>query len=368
MTPRVLHIVLTLAPGGTERLVMELCRRAPAGTAAVCCLDAAGPWAPALERSGIPVSALHRVAGFQPRLGAAIAQQARRHGATVLHCHHYSPFVYGRLAALRLRSCGVVFTEHGRLDDAPPSRKRRLANAVLARMRGEYFAVSGDLRCHMVAEGFPADRTSVVHNGVAAVPPPSALDVAAARARLGLPPGRFTVGTVARLDPVKDLRTLIDAVRLLRREDPTARLVIVGDGSERQSLETACREAQLGSHVLFTGARDDVREVLPAFDVYVNTSLTEGVSLTILEAMAAARPIVATRVGGTPEVLDRDAGVMVPARTPAAVADALSTIAASPHRAAALGQAARRRFEERFTIERMAQQYAAVYARAQEQH
>ena len=367
-TPRVLHVVLTLAPGGTERLVIDLCRRAPAGTAAVCCLDAAGPWAPSLEAAGVRVTSLKRAPGFQPGVSRQIARAAREHGAAVLHCHHYSPFVYGRLAALQMRSCGVVFTEHGRLGDTPPSPKRRIANSVLARLRGEFFAVSEDLRRHMLAEGFPARRTGVVHNGVAMVPAPSSTDGLAARHRLGIAPGRFVVGTVARLDPVKDLRTLIDGVQLLRRDVPSALLVIVGEGPERPHLEAACRDAALDTQVLFTGARDDARALLPAFDVFVNTSLTEGVSLTILEAMAAARPIVATRVGGTPEVLDANAGVMIPPGATVALAELLAVLAASPDRAFALGQGARRRFEERFTIDRMARQYEAAYLRVQERN
>ena len=366
MTPRVLHIVLTLAPGGTERLVMELCRRAPRGTAAVCCIDAAGPWAAALEADGIVVSALNRRAGFQPQLGREIASAAKRHRATVLHCHHYSPFVYGRLAALRLRTCGLVFTEHGRLAGAVASRKRRIVNAVLTRRRGEFFAVSEDLRRHMLEEGFPPRRTRVVHNGIEALAPPTAAATTSARRQLGIADDRFVVGTVARLDPVKDLGTVIEAVRLLRRQRPAAMLVIVGDGPEREQLQAACRDAQLEPHVRFTGSRDDVRELLPGFDVFVNTSLTEGISLTILEAMAAARPVVATRVGGTPEILHGNAGLLVAPGAPAAVAESLAMLAATPARAAALGAAARRRLEQRFTIDRMASEYDAAYRRVQE--
>ena len=113
------------------------------------------------------------------------------------------------------------------------------------------------------------------------------------------------VGAAGRLDPVKDLETLIAAAALLSESQPRLRVVIVGEGDARAALEQQIRARGLSEIVTLAGYRHDVRDLLPAFDVYANTSAHEGVSLTILEAMAAAMPVVATRVGGTPEVVDR---------------------------------------------------------------
>src|SRR6478752_194545 len=115
-SPRVLQVVLSLHPGGTERLVIELARRLHREVPmAVRCLDDEGSWASELTTEGITVQALRRPPGFVPRLGSAIADAARRHGATVVHCHHYSPFIYGSLARLWRPGMRVVYTEHGRL-------------------------------------------------------------------------------------------------------------------------------------------------------------------------------------------------------------------------------------------------------------
>jgi glycosyltransferase involved in cell wall biosynthesis len=169
---------------------------------------------------------------------------------------------------------------------------------------------------------------------------------------------------VARLDPVKDFPTLLEAFGDVRRRVPRARLVLVGDGPERDRLAERAQRADLAGSVDLAGFRSDVRSVLPAADLYVNSSISEGISLTLLEAMAAGVPIVATGVGGTPEVLaDGGAGVLVPSRNAALLAAAMSTLALDADRRARLATAARRRLESSFTIERMVREYAHMYHR-----
>ncbi len=177
-----------------------------------------------------------------------------------------------------------------------------------------------------------------------------------------MPPDRFVVGTVARLDPVKDLRTLLEAFAALRRAGPGALLAIAGDGPERGRLADAARHGGAADAVRFVGHRGDARRLLPGLVVYANSSTSEGVALTILEAMAAGRAVVATRVGGTPEVVvDGETGLLVPARSPAALAAALGALAADRDRTAARGAAGRRRLERRFTVARMVAAYERIY-------
>jgi glycosyltransferase involved in cell wall biosynthesis len=364
--PQVAHVVLSLGAGGTERLVIEICKRLPSITAVVCCLDEPGAWATELTTRGINVVSLSRQPGFHPSLGWRIARLAREQRASVLHCHHYSPFVYGRIAALASTHLRVVFTEHGRLSDGQPSRKRRLVNPVLGRLAGDIYAVSADLRRHMLAEGFPAERVSVIHNGIDPGSVPTPADRDRARRLLGVSSRALLVGTVARFDPVKDLTTLLDAFVALRSTVPHAELLLVGDGSERSRLEQRAIDAGVQGAVHFTGYRADARRLLPALDIYVNSSTTEGISLTILEAMAAALPIVATHVGGNPEVVVAgDTGVLVPARAIDPLAAALCGLALAPERREALGIAGRRRLTRYFTIDRMVDAYRHVYCGAE---
>jgi glycosyltransferase involved in cell wall biosynthesis len=358
-----MHVVLTLAPGGTERLVIDLARLlAPQVDSVVCCLDEPGDWAQELTSEGVPVVALRRKAGFHPALGNRIARLAEEHGTDVLHCHHYSPFVYGQIAGLLHRTSRVVFTEHGRLSDAGPSLKRRLVNPLLGRLPAAIFAVSADLREHMLAEGLPGHRLGVIHNGINPGSRPSIATRLAARESLGLSPEAMVIATAGRLDPVKDFPTLFDAFAGVKRTWPAARLVVIGDGPERSQLEQQAMRLGVAAAVSFTGYRNDVRSLLAGADVYVNSSIHEGVSLTILEAMAAALPVVATRVGGTPEVvLDHETGVLVPARSPAALASAIEGLFRSPGQRRVMGEAARFRVKNHFSVDAMVTSYLNAY-------
>jgi glycosyltransferase involved in cell wall biosynthesis len=357
-----MHVVLNLTPGGTERLVVEMARRmAAAVQPVVCCLEETGPLASELDEAGVPVLELHRQPGFRPSLGLRIAQVAQAHGVSVLHCHQYSPFVYGQIARSVQRGMRLVFTEHGRAADGPPSRKRQLVNPVLARFPGDLYAVSDALREHMIAEGFPAGRVAVIHNGIDPGARATTVDRAAARRALGFPSDCLVFGTAARLDPVKDLDTMLAAFRLVHARAPESRLVIVGDGPDRERLQRVAGEAGLADAVMFTGFRADVRRLLPGCDAYVNSSVYEGVSLTLLEAMAAFLPAVATRVGGTAEVVTTDTGILVPARSPRALADAMLALRRSPERRAALGARGRERVETLFSVQRMVARYLEVY-------
>jgi glycosyltransferase involved in cell wall biosynthesis len=359
---RVLQVALSLNPGGTERLVVELARRLHRDVPmAVCCLDEEGAWASELTSAGIAVHALNRAAGFVPMLGARIASLAERHQATVVHCHHYSPFVYGGLARLWRPRTRVVYTEHGRLSDAPPSRKRRIANTVFGLLPSAVFTVSSELRQHLLDEGFSPRLTGVIYNGIDLGPVPDATRRAVMRQRLAVPDDTLVIGTIARLDPVKDLGTLIKA--LARLQTTAVMVLVIGQGSERELLEREAEAAGVADRVRFLGHRDDAREWLAACDVYVNSSISEGVSLTILEAMAAGLPVIATRVGGTPEVVDVSSGRLVPPRDPVALEGALAELHSDHALRHRTGCAARRRVEDHFSLDRMIAEYRDVYER-----
>lgn len=353
-------MALSLNPGGTERLILDLVTRLHDRIPmAVCCIDQAGDWASTLAPLNVKVTAVGRQPGFRPSTAWAIADAARAHGATVIHAHHYSPFVYSCLSQLRRRT-PVVFTEHGRTSDSGPSPKRRLANRALGRVPSRMYAVSAELGTYLEAEGL--SPVNVIYNGIEPGPPTNAAAAARLRSELGASPETLIVGTIARLDPVKDLGTLLRAVGLVSRERQIL-LLIVGDGPERAALEALARELAVESSVKFLGKRDDAREWLWACDAYVNSSISEGVSLTILEAMAAGLPVVATSVGGTPEVVTSACGTLVPARSPERLAEAIRAIDRDRDGARAKGRAARARVESVFSLDRMVRDYADVYQR-----
>jgi glycosyltransferase involved in cell wall biosynthesis len=357
-----MQLVLSLSPGGTERLVIEIVRALTHRIdSIVCCLDEPGAWAAELEALHVPVISLSRAPGFQPSLAMRLARLIKERRIDVVHCHHYSPYVYGLLASLLAPSVKVVFTEHGKLSDAGPSSKRRLVNPILSRLPGQLCAVSADLKQHMVAEGFPARRLNVLYNGIDPGERPTPAQRHAARVELGLQEDAFVAGTVGRLDPVKNLPLLLRAHALAQAVNPAVRTVIVGDGSERAALEAQAADLGVSESVIFTGYRHDVRFLMAAFDAYVNCSSYEGVSLTILEAMASTLPVVATPVGGNPEVvIDQETGLLVPAKA-RLLADAIVALAKSPRRRRDMGHAGRWRVIRHFSIARMVDQYANAY-------
>jgi glycosyltransferase involved in cell wall biosynthesis len=361
---RVLQVVLNLDPGGTQRLVLELAKQLNDEIPmAICCLDEAGAWASEAEQAGIGVTALKRRAGFHPGLGRLVARAARTHRATVVHAHHYSPFVYSCLARLWRPALRIVFTEHGRLSDAGPSRKRRVVNQVLRTFPAAVFAVSEDVRRHLIAEGFRPQDVRVIYNGIDIGPLPNPAARVAVREELAALDDDLVLGTIARLDPVKDLGTLLEAAAILSKRGPQPLVVIIGDGPERDALERRAAALGLADRVRFLGYRQDARRWLAGLDVYINSSVSEGVSLTILEAMAAALPVIATRVGGTPEVVTDDCGILVPARNARALANTVSQLGENPKWRRQLGAAARTRVDGHFTLDRMGAEYRQVCVR-----
>ena len=208
-----------------------------------------------------------------------------------------------------------------------------------------------------MAEGFSTEKVSVIYNGIDVGPLPDGTFRAQVRRRLGIDDGAVVVGTVARLDPVKDLGTLIQAIA----PHPSMILLVIGDGSERAALERIANDVGAPSAGRFLGHRDDARDLLAACDLYANSSISEGISLTILEAMAAGLPVVATRVGGTPEIVDDTCGRLVPARDAGSLGATLAALAGNADLRAGLGALGRARVEQRFTLERMIREYRDAY-------
>jgi L-malate glycosyltransferase len=356
------QVVLSLTPGGTERLVIDMARAlSQEANVSVICLDEAGEWAPQLTEFGVSYEVLGRKPGFDWSLILKIRRILRRIKNPVVHCHHYTPFVYGALASMGIPGSRIVYTEHGRFDDGRPSLKRRIANMFFGHLRGEFFAVSHDLRKHLIAEGFPAKRMQVNHNGIDVGPIAGAAERAHARAILGFTDTDTVVGTIARLHPVKDLGVLLRAVAALETH-PRVKIALVGDGQDRASLEDLARSLSISDRVVFAGQRDDARELLAALDIFVNCSIIEGISVTVLEAMATGLPVIATRVGGTPEVVvDKISGLLTPSRSPDSVTAALCTLLDNRELAGQLGSAARTSATTRFSMSTMLTRYRAAY-------
>ena len=228
----------------------------------------------------------------------------------------------------------------------------------------ECFVCASDLiRRMLVGDGIPEDRTVTVHEGIdleriAATPP---IDP---HAEFWLPHGAPVVGNVAALVAHKGQRHLIAAAALALREVPDARFVIAGEGELRPALERQIHDLRLEKHVLLAGFRPDVLSLHKGFDLFVMSSVTEGLGTSLLDAMACGKAIVATSAGGIPEVVvDGETGLLVPPRDDAALAAAIVALLKDPARRAAMGRAGLERVRRLFSAERMVQETLGVYSR-----
>ena len=226
-----------------------------------------------------------------------------------------------------------------------------------------FIAASEAIRQMLVGDGVPAQQTVTVHEGidvehVLAAPPVNVHEA------FFLPHGAPVVGNVAALVPHKGQRYLIDAAHLVVQQVPDARFVILGEGELREHLVKQVHEHHLEKHVLLPGFRTDVLGCLKAFDLFVMSSVTEGLGTSLLDAMAASRPIVATTAGGIPEIVDDGVnGLLVPPRDPRALADAIVRALKDADLRRRMGEAGFARVNERFTVDRMVAATADVYAR-----
>ena len=215
----------------------------------------------------------------------------------------------------------------------------------------------------LISDGVPRERTAVVYSGidlshVAAAPPLNVLG------EFWLPTHAPVVGNVAALVPHKGQRYLIDAAPLVIREIPDARFVIVGQGELESALQKQIRNHRLERHVILAGFRPDVLSLHKGFDVFVMSSVTEGLGTSLLDAMASARPVVATRTGGIPEVVeDGETGLLVPPRNPEALAHAIIRLLRDEPLRQRMAAAGLARVKAHFSADRMVQQTLDVYAR-----
>jgi glycosyltransferase involved in cell wall biosynthesis len=290
-----------------------------------------------------------------PRFAAAL--RARRPAVFHAHLNSQASCKFGLVAAVLARVPAVVATQHFFLE-SPLSFSGYVQQRALGAAVGRYIAVSGYVQ-QGLHETFrwPLSKIVVVPNGIDASRLRCEPD-AALRAILSHDGTRPVVLTTARLVPAKGLVCLLEAVRTL----PQVHVVIAGDGPQRDELMTRARDLGLADRVDFLGQRDDVPQLLACSDIVASPSFNEGFPLAVLEAMAAEKPIVATRVGGTREaIVDGHSGLLIPPGDPAALAAAVGRLLNDPSLAARLARAARARVEESFSSTRMVEQVTDVY-------
>lgn len=359
----VAHVVHSLEVGGTENGVVNLVGALREVRHSVVAVTATGPLAARLP-AGVPVSCVHKRAGIDVRAVGRFVAAFRALRPDVVHTRNWASFdavVAARVAGVRV----VIHGEHGREIGDPEGRnpRRNRIRKLLSPLVTGFVAVTHDLERWLVERvGIPAHKVVTIPNGVDTRRFVDG-DRPAARAALGAPHGSLVIGTVGRLDPVKDQVGFLRAFARVAARYPTALAVLVGDGPCRAALEQEIASLGLDGRARLLGNRLDVPRLLPGFDLFSLPSIAEGMSNTVLEAMAAGLPVVATRVGGTPDMVDDGVtGALVAPRDVAGLAAAFDAYLADPFLRASHGKAGQARALTEFSLERMAATYGALYA------
>jgi glycosyltransferase involved in cell wall biosynthesis len=351
---RVLFVVPALPVGGAERhLTTMLPRMDPARfTPSVICIGEEGELFSTLRAAGIEARALRLRKRQAVRVLIELVMTMRRTRPDVVVVQGYNAETLGRIAA---RIAGVKYTinwVHNASGLVQRGTVRRTVDRALTRWTSAYFGVAEAQRPYLVDElGHPDDKIRVIYNGVDLAKFRTSTD-RGVLAEFGFAEDDPVVGIVAVLRPEKDHVSLLRAARTVVDELTNARFLIIGDGPTRPQLEALCTELGITANVHFAGSRDDVARLLPAIDVFALTSTSECFPISVLEAMACARPAVCSAVGGIPEVIkDGETGYLVPPKNPLQLAARLVRLLRDPQTARRMGSAARARVEAEFDLD-----------------
>lgn len=369
--PLIVHLTYVLDFGGLETLLVEQINRMPANRYrhAIVCLTRYSDFAKRITRPDVEVIALNKPPGMALGIHIQVFRLLRRLRPAILHTYNLTAIEY-QLTALLAGVPVRVHAEHGRDASDPDgsNRKHNLLRRMLVPAIDCFVPVSADLRnwlARMVR--VPEAKNRLIHNGV---------DTDTYRPDPGAsvperwPDWRdcFVIGTVGRIQDVKDHATLIDAFARLRQLLPHAaprlRLAIVGEGPLLSGLQRKVSEAGLDGVVLLPGARNDIAAVMRRFNVFALSSIAEGTPVTMLEAMASGLPVVSTAVGGIPDLVQEgQTGLLVPAGDSASLARALAYYASQPQLALQHGIRARQHVDQHHSMSAMLSDYLALYDR-----
>ena len=374
---RLLEFLTVLGIGGTERQFVNLARGLDRSRFElhVGCLTRAGEFLNEIEALRVPlteykVTRLYNLRAFTEQL--RLARYIKRHRIQIVHTYNFYANVFA-IPAARLAGVPVIVASIRDNGDPWTPMQRRLQRLV-CRLSDCVLTNAEANRRSLIAAGYDAKRIEVIRNGIDVDRPARQDGASSVRTELGLPPGAPLVVLVARLNRLKGVEYFLDAAAVVARRVPEARFLIVGDtaivangtmtvdSAYRRMLEGYAARLGLGDRVVFVGLRVDVSRLLSEASVSVLPSLSEGMSNVLLESMAAGVPVVATTVGGNPEVVEQGTtGFLVPARDGAALARAICLLLKDRALAARFGEAGRRRVARDFSLERMVRESEHLY-------
>ena len=350
--------------GGTEQVIKNLIEGSDKelfDMSIFCIEQPLGPFGQMLLEKGIVIDSAQRREGFDIKLINTIRQHIKRVNIEVLHCHQYTPWVYGALAAIGT-GVKVIFTEHGRFYPDRTSWKRKVVNPLLNLLTNKITAISKATKQALIKyEYLPENRIEVIYNGIQPLkndPEQTRL----LKQKLLLSPSYPILGTIARLDPIKNHSMMFQAFKLVLKKHPDSILILVGDGEERENLEQLVNELGIRKNVIFTGYIPTPQHYLDCMDIFLLPSLSEGTSMTLLEAMSLSKPCVVTDAGGNPEIIQHKVtGLVTKNNHTEKYAEAINLLLTDPALFEEMTNKSIRRFKQLFSADRMCQNFKSIY-------
>ena len=359
-----MHISSSLQHGGIEKLIYNFVARLSPEKYRVsaCALDTDGVYGDEIRRLGRQVFVLKKKSGIDPRLWPRLYRLFRKEKVDIVHTHNFSPLLY---AAIPARLAGVkvlVHTEHARTA-FPDAKRRMVAERWLSVFTDRITAVSPKVKRDLIDyENISPEKIQMIWNGIETVVPPVRRQPEQVRSDLGISMSAPVIGVCCRLMEQKGVRYLLEAAPGILRDHPDAVFLIVGDGDLRPSLQELAGILGVEKHVVFTGFRSDVYDLLETFDMYVLPSLFEGTPLGLLEAMLHSKSVVATNVGSNAEIVQNDvSGKLVEPKRPDQLSNAINSLLRNPKTREDMGRIARERILGLFSLDRMISEYELLY-------
>lgn len=351
--------------GGTEMVIkniIEGCDKEKYGMSIFCIEEPIGPWGKELEENGISIHSKNRKEGFDFSLISAIRRVLKSEKIDVIHCHQYTPWVYGVIAAIGIGT-KVIFTEHGRFYPDTSSWKRRMVNPILSFFTDSITAISKATKQALVDYEFlSANKIEVVYNGITALEKFEPNEIDSLKRELSIKHTDIVLGTVARLDPIKNHAMMLDAFSMVLKKHPSTKLVIVGDGKLNKELKKQCELLSIANSVIFTGYITKPSLYIQMFDIFLLSSLSEGASMTLLEAMSVGKPCVVTEAGGNSELISSENnGLVTENKVVESFVFAILEIIRNDYERTKMGKTSRERYSQLFSVDIMSGKYASLY-------
>ena len=361
---KILHVTFNMGIGGTEQVIRQIIENSDHVnfTHEILCLDGAiGPLGLGLKEKGIHVESAQRKPGTDFKLIFFIRSLVKKNNINILHCHQYTPYFYGALAAVGLAT-KVIFTEHGRFFPDRHHSKRRFINPLLVMTTDHIAAISKSTADAMAEyEYIRRNKIKVIYNGIGEIETKN-LDRRALLKELDLKENSRYIGTISRLEPIKNQAMMINAFHKAKQAFSDLKLVLIGDGAKMQDLKKLTISLGIEQDVIFTGFIDNPQRYITLFEIFLLSSFSEGTSMTLLEAMSLSKPCVVTDVGGNPEiVIDNKMGLVVPSDDSDAFSSAIIKLLSDNEKRNVFGEAARYRFLKHFSVEHMIEKYQSLY-------